>query len=94
MKKILQGFRNLFRRKPRYSGRAYLCDPNRNSECAKEGCWYIAKSGPCKCTMKKKFAQQDENGKPVRATDSDVVNLEWLEWQISTRRPLIEPGDR
>ena len=93
MKKILQGFKKLFKRKPNYAGRAYICDPSKNHECAKDGCWYITK-GPCKCTLKKKYAQLDKDGKPMKATDDDLYNLEWMEQQISVRGQTIESLER
>lgn len=77
MKKILQAFKDRFKRKHHI----YVCDPRINTRCSKEGCWDISK-GPCRCTRLKKFAKRDENGKPVIASDAEVTNLEWLEMQL------------
>ncbi len=55
----------------------YLCDDVRNSECTKDGCWYIS-CGPCKCTRKKKWAKRDSSGKPMLADADDIYNVEWM----------------
>ena len=93
MKKILQVFRRLFVRKRVISGRAYVCDPWKNTNCLKEGCWDLHQ-GPCKCTVKKKYAKLDADGKPIVATDADICNLEWLEMKIMAQQPLPESRDR
>ena len=93
MKKILQVFKKLFKREPQYSGKAYICDPIRNTACSKDGCWHISK-GPCKCTLKKKYAKLDKNGKAMKATDDDLCNLEWMEQQISIQKQMVESMER
>ena len=81
MKKILQVFKRKRKSsKPRM--KVYICDPDRNGKCDKSGCWYIGKRGPCKCTLKKKYAKRDTNGDPVFATDNDILSIDWLEEQI------------
>ena len=75
MKKILQAFKRIFKRKPR----AYVCDPNKAVGCSKDGCWYIS-HGPCKCTKNKKYAQKNSFGKPVVATEMDLWNSEYYEY--------------
>lgn len=93
MKRILQGFKRLLKRKERLVGKTYICDPARNIECSKEACWYIVQ-GPCRCTLKKKCAKLDEKGKPVIATEDEMINFEWMELQIATQKPLLESQER
>lgn len=77
MKKILQAFKGRFKRKQRI----YVCDPQLNESCSKQGCWFIYK-GPCRCTKKKKCAKRDENGNAIFASDAEITNLEWLEMRL------------
>lgn len=46
----------------------YLCDPVKNTECSKSGCKYnpFAKYRNCMATSKRKFARQDECGRPIK----------------------------
>lgn len=79
MKKILQAFKNLFRKGNRVSKKpVYICDPRKAINCSKQSCWEINR-GPCKCTHQKKQAKVDANGDPILAQDEDQYNLEWLE---------------
>lgn len=81
MRKILQVFKRK-RKAPKPQLKVYICDPERNRKCDKTGCWYIGKRGPCKCTLKKKYAKRDANGDPVIATDNDILSIDWLEEKI------------
>lgn len=80
MKKILQAFRKLFRRKEKETV-YYICDPEKASNCSKEGCWYLS-HGPCKCTKKKAQAKVDKKGRYVIATTMDVWNEEYREYML------------
>lgn len=80
MRKILQAFKKLFKRKSKAQV-YYICDPVKATHCSKDGCWDLYK-GPCKCTSKKKCAKLDANGSPIIANDEDICNVEWLEHQI------------
>lgn len=85
MKKILQAFKKLFKRRPRISDPVYICDPLKHSTCNKEVCWDFGK-GPCRCTTNKKYAKLDNDGKPILATDNEAFNLEWMEEQITAEQ--------
>ena len=74
MRRILQ----VFKRRRRF----YICDPAKAKKCSKALCWEINK-GPCKCTRKKSYSKRDADGKPIVATDDDLVNFEYLESRIS-----------
>lgn len=78
MKKILQAFKKLFKRKEKQEI-YYICDPNKATRCSKEGCWYLM-HGPCKCTKKKSQAKVDKRGRYVIATVMDIWNEEYREW--------------
>ena len=75
MKKILQVFKKLFKRKQKTY---YVCDPKKATECDKFVCWEIM-HGPCKCTSKKECAKTDLNGLPIIATDMDLWNVDFNE---------------
>lgn len=81
MKKILQGFKNRFQDWRVNHGPTYVCDPYRARKCDKRACWEFHK-GPCKCTVKKAYAKRDSEGKPIIATDDDVMNMEYLDQQM------------
>ena len=82
MKGILQGFKNRFQDWKVNHKPAYICDPGRAKKCDKGACWEIRK-GPCRCTVKKAYAKRDSDGKPIIATDDDLVNMEWLDIQMA-----------
>ena len=74
MKKILQ----VFKRKRKF----YICDPEKAKKCNKALCWDCNK-GPCKCTKRKAYSKRDAEGKPIVATDEDLINFDYLELRIS-----------
>ena len=41
----------------------YKCDPSKNIECPKKGCF--KNGGDCRCTINAKCAEIDENGMPI-----------------------------
>lgn len=47
----------------------YICDPEKNTSCTKEGCMIFHL---CRCTTNKEFAKTGENGKPIVAVRSDM----------------------
>lgn len=47
----------------------YICDPEKNTSCSKEGCKIFHL---CRCTSNKEFAKTGENGKPIVAVRSDM----------------------
>lgn len=58
----------------------YFCDPERNKECTKEGCFL--RDGPCYCTTHPEFAMIGPYGKPVIAAEGseDVQKIDaWLQ---------------
>lgn len=71
MRKILQVFKKLFFKNKKRT--IYICDPDRATDCIKEGCWYCS-GGPCRCTSKVKNAKLDEKGHPIVASDLDIWN--------------------
>lgn len=85
MKKILQAFKKLFKKRPRIFEPVYICDPFKHPTCKKEFCWDFWK-GPCRCTTNKKFAKLDKLGKPIRATDNEKFNLDWMEAHITAEQ--------
>ena len=48
---------------------AYICDPEKNTSCTKEGCMIFQ---CCRCTTNKEFAKTGENNKPIVAVRSDL----------------------
>ena len=48
---------------------AYICDPEKNTSCTKEGCMIFHF---CRCTTNKEFAKTGENNKPIVAVRSDM----------------------
>lgn len=80
MKKILQAFKKLFKGKRNEKPKEfYICDPQRNQGCSKNGCWEIY-HGPCKCTASLKYAKRHDDGTPVVAKDEDLYNLDWADY--------------
>lgn len=81
MKKILQAFKKFFIKKDKETNEPiyYVCDPDKATECSKEGCWYLY-HGPCKCTSKMSQAKTDEHGRCVVATAMDIWNEEFREY--------------
>lgn len=48
----------------------YLCDPEKNTECSKTGCYHnpnaeCEKKDGCKATSNKEYAKLTESGKPI-----------------------------
>lgn len=41
--------------------RAYPCDPEKNTDCKKTGCY--ERGGPCKLTLNPEYAKEERNGK-------------------------------
>ena len=41
--------------------RAYQCDPEKNTDCKKTGCY--ERGGPCKLTLNPEYAKEERNGK-------------------------------
>lgn len=41
--------------------RAYPCDPKKNTDCKKTGCY--ERGGPCKLTLNPEYAKEERNGK-------------------------------
>lgn len=41
-------------------GRAYQCDPEKNTDCKKTGCY--ERGGPCKLTLNPEYAKEEHNG--------------------------------
>lgn len=82
MKKILQGFKQLFQKK-RKKSTVYLCDPYRNRKCSREGCWPDGRKGPCQCTHNKNAAKRGDDGKPILATDDDMYNLDYWDYEVA-----------
>lgn len=53
---------------------AYICDPEKNTLCTKEGCMIF---NFCRCTTHKEFAKTGENGKPIVAVRSDMEESDY-----------------
>ena len=92
MKKILQVFKRLFGKDGR-NRKIYVCDPDRNVDCSKEGCWLISK-GPCRCTTNKRAAKIDISGKPVIASDMEIWNEDYYDYLIMELQKPFEKSQK
>ena len=91
MKKISQVFKFMSKKHKKKTA-VYVCDPRRNSKCAKEACWFIEHRGPCRCTGHKKYALRGDDGKPVIPSDDELYNLEY--WDERIKEMLHEKSQK